>query len=101
MLVWFGDNVIIKDLNLTVEDQEFLVLVGPSGCGKTTALRLLIREFEPDGCVLVVPESAATIAAREFPDVRCITLPTEAASLVRDILPAWLRHRKKFSEDRF
>jgi multiple sugar transport system ATP-binding protein len=37
----FGDNVIIKDLNLNVEDKEFLVLVGPSGCGKTTALRLL------------------------------------------------------------
>jgi len=37
----FGDNVIIKDLNLQVEDKEFLVLVGPSGCGKTTALRLL------------------------------------------------------------
>ncbi len=37
----FGDLMIIKDLNITVEDKEFLVLVGPSGCGKTTALRLL------------------------------------------------------------
>ena len=37
----FGDLMIIKDLNIKVEDKEFLVLVGPSGCGKTTALRLL------------------------------------------------------------
>ena len=37
----FGDLLIIKNLNLHVEDKEFLVLVGPSGCGKTTALRLL------------------------------------------------------------
>jgi multiple sugar transport system ATP-binding protein len=37
----FGDLEIIKKLNITVEDKEFLVLVGPSGCGKTTALRLL------------------------------------------------------------
>lgn len=37
----FGDLEIIKDLNIKVEDKEFLVLVGPSGCGKTTALRLL------------------------------------------------------------
>ena len=37
----FGDQTIIKNLNIEVEDKEFLVLVGPSGCGKTTALRLL------------------------------------------------------------
>jgi multiple sugar transport system ATP-binding protein len=37
----FGDQTIIKNLNLEVQDKEFLVLVGPSGCGKTTALRLL------------------------------------------------------------
>ena len=37
----FGDLTIIKNLNIAVEDKEFLVLVGPSGCGKTTALRLL------------------------------------------------------------
>jgi multiple sugar transport system ATP-binding protein len=31
----------VRDLNLTVVDGEFVVLVGPSGCGKTTALRML------------------------------------------------------------
>jgi multiple sugar transport system ATP-binding protein len=31
----------IHDLNLDIEDQEFLVLVGPSGCGKSTALRMI------------------------------------------------------------
>ncbi|MDD2521229.1 MAG: sn-glycerol-3-phosphate ABC transporter ATP-binding protein UgpC [Anaerolineaceae bacterium] len=41
--VWkkFGDVVAVQDLNLAIEDKEFLVLVGPSGCGKTTALRCL------------------------------------------------------------
>lgn len=37
----FGDMVAVNDMNIHVEDKEFLVLVGPSGCGKTTALRLL------------------------------------------------------------
>src|SRR3972149_4030290 len=37
----FGDLTIIKNLDLEVQDKEFLVLVGPSGCGKTTALRML------------------------------------------------------------
>src|SRR5438874_1163809 len=31
----------VSDLNLDVEDGEFVVLVGPSGCGKTTALRMI------------------------------------------------------------
>jgi multiple sugar transport system ATP-binding protein len=37
----FGDLVTVKDLNLDIKDQEFLVLVGPSGCGKSTTLRMI------------------------------------------------------------
>jgi multiple sugar transport system ATP-binding protein len=37
----FGDFTAIADLDIHIEDKEFLVLVGPSGCGKTTALRCL------------------------------------------------------------
>ena len=31
----------VKDLNMEVQDNEFLVLVGPSGCGKSTAMRMV------------------------------------------------------------
>jgi multiple sugar transport system ATP-binding protein len=31
----------VKDVNLTIRDKEFMVLVGPSGCGKTTTLRMV------------------------------------------------------------
>jgi multiple sugar transport system ATP-binding protein len=31
----------VKDLNLTIADGEFLILVGPSGCGKTTTLNMI------------------------------------------------------------
>jgi len=37
----YGDNVIIPDLNLQIEDGEFFTLLGPSGCGKTTLLRMI------------------------------------------------------------
>ncbi|HAV76960.1 MAG TPA: glycerol-3-phosphate ABC transporter ATP-binding protein [Anaerolineae bacterium] len=37
----YGDVVAVNNLDIRVEDKEFLVLVGPSGCGKTTALRSL------------------------------------------------------------
>ena len=37
----FGGKTAVHDLNLTIEDQEFLTLVGPSGCGKSTTLRMI------------------------------------------------------------
>jgi multiple sugar transport system ATP-binding protein len=38
----YGDGTkAVDDLNLGIEDGEFIVLVGPSGCGKTTALRMI------------------------------------------------------------
>jgi multiple sugar transport system ATP-binding protein len=37
----FGEVTAVNDLDIDIEDKEFLVLVGPSGCGKTTALRCL------------------------------------------------------------
>jgi multiple sugar transport system ATP-binding protein len=36
---WFGAVQVIKDLNLKIADNEFIVLLGQSGCGKTTTLR--------------------------------------------------------------
>jgi ABC-type sugar transport system ATPase subunit len=42
----------VDDLNLEVEDGEFLVMVGPSGCGKTTTLRMIAGFEVPTAGVL-------------------------------------------------
>ncbi len=50
----YGEVTVLKDLNLDILDQEFLVLVGPSGCGKSTALRCLAGLEEiSDGEILI------------------------------------------------
>ena len=37
----WGDFIGVDNFNLTIADQEFLVLLGPSGCGKTTTMRMI------------------------------------------------------------
>ena len=46
--VTFGDNQVLKNLNLYIRDKEFITFLGPSGCGKTTTLRIIAGFIEPD-----------------------------------------------------
>ncbi len=39
--IYPGDIVAVNDINLEIQDREFVVLVGPSGCGKSTTLRMI------------------------------------------------------------
>ena len=38
---WFGENHVVRNMNLEIQEGEFLTLLGPSGCGKTTTLRMI------------------------------------------------------------
>lgn len=44
----FGDNPVLKGIDLSIHDGEFLTLLGPSGCGKTTLLRIIAGFEEAD-----------------------------------------------------
>ncbi len=51
---YYGENHIVKNLNLNIGEGEFLTLLGPSGCGKTTTLRMLAGfEEVTDGEILM------------------------------------------------
>ncbi|MBU1176779.1 MAG: ABC transporter ATP-binding protein [Alphaproteobacteria bacterium] len=50
----FGSVTVLNDLDLKIEDGDFLVLLGPSGCGKTTLLNLLAGLLEvTDGRIMI------------------------------------------------
>ena len=44
----YGKELVVKNLDLTVQPDEFLTILGPSGCGKTTTLRMIAGLEEPD-----------------------------------------------------
>ena len=58
---------VLRDVNLQIEDGEFMVLVGPSGSGKTTMLKMVNRLLEPtDGDIYMVDKRIKDYDEREL-----------------------------------
>ncbi|HWP68333.1 MAG TPA: ATP-binding cassette domain-containing protein, partial [Rectinemataceae bacterium] len=51
---YYGDVHVLKDLDLVVEDGDFMTLLGPSGCGKTTTLRVIAGLEAPRRGILTI-----------------------------------------------
>lgn len=60
---FFGAVQVLKDVNLTIEDGEFVVMLGQSGCGKTTTLRAIAG-------LETVTSGTISIDGREVQDLR-------------------------------
>ncbi len=62
----FGDNPIVRGVDLEIRAGEFMVLVGPSGCGKTTLLRLIAGlERADQGDIVIAGKTVNDAAPRE------------------------------------
>ena len=46
--VFYGDDCALKDINLQVDEREFLAIIGPNGGGKTTLLKAILGLVTPD-----------------------------------------------------
>ncbi len=69
--VWFGDNLVFKDLNFKVNDGEFVFITGPTGSGKSTLLRLIYMDIFPNrGKVVVGKFDSRKIKKRQIPYLR-------------------------------
>jgi iron complex transport system ATP-binding protein len=56
-----GDNVVLHDINLTVNAGEHIAILGPNGCGKSTLIKTITCECYP----IVTPETKVSIFGRE------------------------------------
>ena len=63
---FYGENHVLKDINLTIEDGDFMTLLGPSGCGKTTTLRVISGLEKPQGGTMTIDDKTVIDAANAF-----------------------------------
>jgi ABC-type sugar transport system ATPase subunit len=62
----YGDAKVLVDINLGIEDGEFVVLVGPSGCGKSTLLRMIAGLDAPtSGDIVIADRKVNALAPAE------------------------------------
>ncbi len=57
---WFGHVQVIKGVDLTIEEGEFVIFVGPSGCGKSTLLRMIAGLEETSRGQIMIGDRDAT-----------------------------------------
>ncbi len=63
---FYGSNHVLKNLDLTIEDGEFMTLLGPSGCGKTTTLRVVSGLERPQAGFLYMDDQLMVDAKEAF-----------------------------------
>jgi|TARA_B100001057_G_scaffold402553_1_gene414530 multiple sugar transport system ATP-binding protein len=62
----FADFTAVKNSNLTINNEEFFVLLGPSGCGKTTTLRMIAGlELPTSGKIYLDQDEVSLLRASE------------------------------------
>ena len=69
--VYDEDVTGVHDLNLKIDDGEFVFLVGESGSGKSTLIKLLMKEIEPEeGTILIAGNDVTHLKRRKTQELR-------------------------------
>ena len=98
----FGSTKVIEDLNLTIEDGKFTVLIGSSGCGKTTLLRIIAGIGPQTSGTVWIDDKNVTDVAPAKRDIAMVfqNYAIYPTMTVRENIEFGLKNRKVPKEER-
>jgi len=86
----FGNNQVLKGLDLNIEEGETIVIIGQSGCGKSVLLKTVVRLLEPDrGEIEIEDISLRNISKHELYEIRKKIGMVFQGSALFDSLNVW------------
>lgn len=67
LIAKYDEKIVLENINLTIFENEIMVILGASGCGKTTLLKNIIRLYEPSaGHVKIFDQEVTGMEEKEF-----------------------------------
>ncbi|PSN13747.1 ABC transporter ATP-binding protein, partial [filamentous cyanobacterium CCP5] len=77
----FGDNTVLKDIDLRVDTGEAVAIIGPSGTGKSTILRIIAGLLSPDAGEIIFQGERRHGLIEDNPDSMGISMVFQQAAL--------------------
>ncbi len=92
----FGSREVLRDVNLSIEEGEFVAIVGYSGAGKTTLISMIAGLLKPDsgtvklrGELITEPSPERGVVFQNYSLLPWLTVAENVALAVDQVFPAW------------
>jgi nitrate/nitrite transport system ATP-binding protein len=99
---------VLRDINLTIEDGEFVAIVGYSGAGKTTLISMIAGLLQPDsgtvklrGEIITEPGPERGVVFQNYSLLPWLTVAENVALAVEQVFPTWSRAQRRAQVEKY
>ncbi len=104
----YGNNAILKDINLSINEGEFIAIVGFSGSGKTTLISMIAGLVSPDsgeikknGVLITAPAPDRGVVFQNYSLMPWLTVYENVALAVDEIFKDWTAEQRRFHAEKY
>lgn len=104
----FGSTEVLRDVNLSIEEGEFVAIVGYSGAGKTTLISMIAGLLKPDrgtvklrGEIITEPSPERGIVFQNYSLLPWLNVAENVALAVDQVFPTWSAEQRRAQVDKY
>lgn len=92
----YDSRTVLRNINLTVYDRDFLGIIGPNGGGKTTLIKCILGLLKPTGGEILYSDKRLAVSDKQESTAQYLSLTTNRLSLKMGYLPQYNSIDRKF-----